>query len=163
MSELEELYQEMIMDHNRSPRNFRALQNASHSSNGFNPFCGDSVDVYLKIENELVIDASFQGSGCAISKASASMMTALVKETERSEAIRLADVFTDMMHNGEDASSDKSLGDLRALQGVSKFPVRIRCALLAFDALRNALGEGLQADAVGEPVHSDRSEGETTH
>ena len=97
------------------------------------------------------------------------MMTALVKETERSEAIRLADVFTDMMHDGEDASPDKSLGDLRALQGVSKFPVRIRCALLAFDALRNALGEGLQVDSVGEPdpvggtVHSDRSEGETTH
>jgi nitrogen fixation NifU-like protein len=97
------------------------------------------------------------------------MMTALVKGTERSEAIRLADVFTDMMHDSEDASPDKSLGDLRALQGVSKFPVRIRCALLAFDALRNALGEGPQADSVGKPdpvggaAHSDESGGETTH
>ena len=128
-----------------------------------NPVCGDEVKIQVLLDGGRIEEIAFDGHGCSISQASASMMTALVKETERSEAIRLADVFTDMMHNGEDASSDKSLGDLRALQGVSKFPVRIRCALLAFDALRNALGEGLQADAVGEPVHSDRSEGETTH
>jgi nitrogen fixation NifU-like protein len=92
-----------------------------------------------------------------------SMMTNLVKGSERSEAIRLANLFTDMMHGDETASPDQALGDLRALQGVLKFPVRIRCALLAFDALREALGDGLDDDPKGGEVHDDGSQAETTH
>lgn len=140
MSELEELYQEMIMDHNRSPRNFRALQNASHSSNGFNPFCGDSVDVYLKIENELVIDASFQGSGCAISQASASMMTESVKGKTISETKEVFDAFHSMITRGPDGHfNPDGLDDLAVLSGVSKYPVRIKCATLSWHTLKAAL------------------------
>lgn len=166
---LTSLYQELILEHYRHPRNKGELANHTVEAHVANPVCGDEVKIQILLDGDRIEEIAFDGQGCSISQASVSMMTALVKGTERSEAIRLADVFTDMMHDGGDASPDKSLGDLRALQGVSKFPVRIRCALLAFDALRNALGEGLQADSVGEPdpvggtVHSDRSEGETTH
>ena len=140
MSELEELYQEMLMDHNRSPRNFQTLQNASHSSNGFNPFCGDSVDVYLKIENELVIDASFQGSGCAISQASASMMTESVKGKTISETKEVFDAFHSMITRGPDGQfNPDGLDDLAVLSGVSKYPVRIKCATLSWHTLKAAL------------------------
>ena len=165
---LTSLYQALILEHYRHPRNKGELAKHTVEAHVANPVCGDEVKIQILLEGDRIEEIAFGGQGCAISQASVSMMTALVKGTERSEAIRLADVFTDMMHDDEDASPDKSLGDLRALQGVSKFPVRIRCALLAFDALRNALGEGLQADSVGEPdpvggAHSDGSEGETTH
>lgn len=142
MSELEELYQEMIMDHNRNPRNFRNLENASHSSNGFNPFCGDSVDVYLKIENELVIDASFQGSGCAISQASASMMTESVKGKSISGAKAIFNAFHSMITRGPDGHfNPEGLDDLEVLSGVSEYPIRIKCATLSWHTLKAALDQ----------------------
>ena len=160
---LTSLYQELILEHYRRPRNKGELADHTVEAHVANPVCGDEVNIQIRLDGDQIEEIAFDGQGCAISQASVSMMTALVKGTERSEAIRLADLFTDMMHGREGAASDRSLGDLRALEGVSKFPVRIRCALLAFDALRNALAIGLEADPIGEAVHNDRSEGETTH
>ena len=160
---LTSLYQELILEHYRNPRNKGELADHTAEARVANPVCGDEVTVRVRLDGDRIEEIAFDGHGCSISQASVSMMTAQVKGTELSEAIRLAEVFTDMMHGSEEASSDRSLGDLRALQGVSKFPVRIRCALLAFDALHNALGVGLKADPTGGAVHNDRSQGETRH
>ncbi len=159
---LTSLYQELILEHYRHPRNKGELADHTVEAVVANPLCGDEVKIQIRLDGDRIEEIAFDGQGCSISQASVSMMTALVKGTERSEAIRLANLFTDMMHGSEGASSDRSLGDLRALQGVSKFPVRIRCALLAFDALRNALGAGLEADPTGGAAHADGSQGETT-
>ena len=159
---LTSLYQTLILEHYRHPRNKGELADHTVEAHVANPVCGDEVKIQIRLDGDRIEEIAFDGQGCSISQASVSMMTALVKGTERSEAIRLANLFTDMMHGSEGASSDRSLGDLRALQGVSKFPVRIRCALLAFDALRNALGAGLEADPTGGAVHNDGSQGETT-
>ena len=137
---LTSLYQELILEHYRNPRNKGELSDHTAEAHVANPVCGDELKVQIRLNGDRIEEIAFEGQGCSISQASVSMMTALVKGRERSEAIGLADLFTDMMHGSEGASSDRSLGDLRALQGVSKFPVRIRCALLAFDALREALG-----------------------
>ena len=139
---LTSLYQELILEHYRNPRNQRELTDRTAEARVANPVCGDEITVQIRLDGERIEDVAFDGHGCAISQASVSMMTDLVRGSERSEAIRLANLFTEMMHGSEGASSDRSLGDLRALEGVSKFPVRIRCALLAFDALREALGDG---------------------
>jgi nitrogen fixation NifU-like protein len=139
---LTSLYQELILEHYRNPRNQRELADSTAEARVANPVCGDEITVQILLDGERIEDVAFDGHGCAISQASVSMMTDLVRGSERSEAIRLANIFTDMMHGSEGASSDRSLGDLRALEGVSNFPVRIRCALLAFDALREALGDG---------------------
>ena len=147
---LTSLYQELILEHYRHPRNKGKLADHTAEAHVANPVCGDELTLQIRLDGEQIEDIAFDGQGCAISQASMSMMTDLLKGSERSEAIRLADVFTDMMHGGEVAPSDRSLGDLRALQGVSKFPVRIRCALLAFDALRDALGSAQEADHTGE-------------
>ena len=142
---MKSLYQELILEHYRHPRNKGVLADHTAEARVANPVCGDEITVRIRLDGERIEDIAFDGHGCAISQASVSMMTNLVKGSERSEAIRLADLFADMMHAGEGDSSDRSLGDLRALEGVSKFPVRIRCALLAFDALREALGAGPEA------------------
>ncbi len=160
---LTSLYQALILEHYRHPRNKGELADHTVEAHVTNPVCGDEVKIQIRLEGDRIEEIAFDGQGCSISQASVSMMTALVKGTERSEAIRIADVFTDMMHGGEGASSDRSLGDLRALEGVSKFPVRIRCALLAFDALRAALATGLEADPTGGAVHDDGPQDETTH
>ena len=160
---LTSLYQELILEHYRHPRNKGELADHTVEAHVANPVCGDEVKIQIRLDGDRIEEIAFDGQGCSISQASVSMMTGLVKGTERSEAIRLADLFTDMMHGNEDAASDRSLGNLRALQGVSKFPVRIRCALLAFDALRTALTTALEADPTGGAVHNDRSQGETTH
>ena len=139
---LTSLYQELILEHYRNPRNQRELTDHTAEARVANPVCGDEITVQIRLDGERIEDVAFDGHGCAISQASVSMMTDLVRGSERSEAIRLANLFTDMMQGSVGASSDRSLGDLRALEGVSKFPVRIRCALLAFDALREALGVG---------------------
>ncbi len=149
---LTSLYQELILEHYRRPRNKGKLTDHTTAAHVANPVCGDEVTIQIRLDGERIEKIAFDGQGCSISQASVSMMTDLVKGSERSEAIRLADLFTDMMHGSVGASSDRSLGDLRALQGVSKFPVRIRCALLAFDALREALGNGLEADPRGETM-----------
>jgi nitrogen fixation NifU-like protein len=149
---LTSLYQELILEHYRHPRNKGELAEPTAEARVANPVCGDELSVQIRLDGERIEDIAFDGHGCSISQASMSMMTDLVKGSERNEAIRLADLFTDMMH-GEGDSSDSSLGDLRALEGVSKFPVRIRCALLAFDALREALGAGPDADPTGRTAH----------
>ena len=159
---LTSLYQELILEHYRNPRNRGELADATAEARVANPVCGDEITVQIRLVGDRIEEIAFNGDGCAISQASVSMMTTLVKGRERSEAIGLAHLFTDMMHGGEGAASDRSLGDLRALEGVSKFPVRIRCALLAFDALCEALGEGLEAGPAGGAVHDDGSEGEAT-
>jgi nitrogen fixation NifU-like protein len=150
---LTSLYQELILEHYRNPRNKGELDDFTAEARVANPVCGDELKVQIRLDGDRIEEISFDGQGCSISQASISMMTTLVKGMDRSQAIGLADVFTDMMHGSEEASSDPSLGDLLALQGVSKFPVRIRCALLAFDALRKALATEMEADPVGGAAH----------
>jgi nitrogen fixation NifU-like protein len=136
MSELEDLYQEQILDHNKSPRNFRVMENANHKAEGFNPLCGDHVTVYLRLHDGRIEDISFQGSGCAISKASASMMTAELKGKQEADAQELFDKVHKML-TGEDA--DLGLGKLTVLSGVCKFPARVKCATLAWHTMNSAL------------------------
>ncbi len=137
---LTSLYQQLILEHYRKPRNKSELENHTVEAQVNNPVCGDEIKVQLRLEGDTIEDVRFEGQGCSISQASVSMMTALVKGSTRDEALQLADRFSEMMQGSEDAAGDRAMGDLRALQGVSKFPVRIKCALLGFDALREALG-----------------------
>ena len=137
---LRELYQEVILDHSRHPRHHGVLEDASHKAEGYNPLCGDRVTVYLKLDADgRVDDIKFQGKGCAISQASASMMTQLLKGRSRAEVEALARRFTEMLHGDDTAARDAALGDLRALAGVSRLPVRLKCAMLAWGALAEAL------------------------
>ena len=136
-AELQDLYQEVILDHNRRPRNFRTIEHAS-SAEGFNPLCGDRVTVYLKVEDGTIRDVSFQGSGCAISKASASLMTESVKGKTLEEAEALFDRFQRMITAPTDSPID-NLGKLTVLAGVRQFPVRVKCASLAWHTLRSAV------------------------
>jgi nitrogen fixation protein NifU and related proteins len=136
MSDLQELYQEVILDHNRRPRNFRALDEG-RKAEGYNPLCGDRLTVYLRVEDGVIKDATFQGSGCAISKASASIMTDAVKGKTVDEAEQLFERF----HRAVTApigAPVEDLGKLSALTGVRQFPVRVKCATLAWYALRAA-------------------------
>ena len=137
---LTSLYQQLILEHYRSPRNKSELEDRTVEAHVSNPVCGDEIRVMAKLNGDTLEDIRFEGQGCSISQASVSMMTAMVKGSTRDEALRLADRFSDMMRGSEEAAGDRAMGDLRALQGVSKFPVRIKCALLAFDALREVLG-----------------------
>lgn len=141
MSELNlnSLYQQLILEHYRKPRNKGELPEKTVEIHMANPVCGDEIRLQLQIEDGRIVEARHVGQGCSISQAAVSMMTALVKDKELSEAEALAEKFTSMMHGDEEVARDRSLGDLRALQGVSKFPVRIKCALLAFDALQEAM------------------------
>ena len=136
---LSSLYQELILEHYRNPRNKAELEEKTVEIHMANPVCGDEIRLQLRIEGDRVEDAKFIGSGCSISQAAVSMMTARLQGSSLDDADALAKRFTDMMHGDESAAREKSLGDLRALQGVSKFPVRIKCALLGFDALQEAL------------------------
>jgi nitrogen fixation NifU-like protein len=140
MTELSELYQQVILDHNKKPRNFRKLETANHSAEGFNPLCGDQLTVYLHLEDDAVREVSFEGSGCAISKAAASMMTQAVKGKSKQAAEEL---FTDFhrMVTGEDYedSSEERLGNLKIFEGVREFPVRVKCATLPWHTMHAAL------------------------
>jgi nitrogen fixation NifU-like protein len=136
-AELQELYQEVILDHNRSPRNFRVLQRGK-SAEGFNPLCGDRVTVFLLVDDGVITDVSFQGSGCAISKASASLMTESVKGKTVADAEALFDRFQQMVTGAPDAPLDR-LGKLTVLAGVRQFPIRVKCASLPWHTLRAAL------------------------
>lgn len=138
---LKSLYQQLILEHYRSPRNKEELPDSTVEVHMANPVCGDEIRLQLRVEDDRIADAKFVGQGCSISQAAISMLTGLLKGKELSEADALAESFTEMMHGDEEAAGDESLGDLRALQGVSKFPVRIKCALLGFDALQEALTE----------------------
>ena len=146
MYDLQELYQEMVMDHNRRPRNFGKLEGANRTVEGFNPLCGDQFTVYLNVEGGVVREIRFQGAGCAISKASASMMTESVAGKSIEEAEGIFEGFRRMVTRepGEEFDSD-SLGDLEILSGVSQYPARIKCATLSWHALHSALSEEEEA------------------
>ncbi len=131
--ELQELYQQVILDHSRSPRNFLKLDAANRIAEGHNPLCGDRVTVYLRMENEVILDVSFQGEGCAISRASASMMTELLKGKTRAEARQIFAKFHDMIMTG--APNLDELGKLGVFAGVNKFPARVKCAILPWHAI----------------------------
>jgi len=137
MSELRDLYQEVILEHSRHPRNYRVMESANHKVEGFNPLCGDRFTIYLDLEDGTIRDVSFQGSGCAISKASASMMTQSLKGKTEGEAEELFTKFHDLV-TGHGGSADE-LGKLAVFAGVSEFPVRVKCATLSWHALRAAL------------------------
>jgi nitrogen fixation protein NifU and related proteins len=136
-AELQDLYQEVILDHNRRPRNFRAIEGGRRAE-GYNPLCGDRLTLYLRIDNGIIQDVSFQGSGCAISKASASLLTESVKGKTIVEADALFDRFQRMITAPPDAAPG-DLGKLTVLAGVRQFPVRVKCASLAWHTLRAAV------------------------
>lgn len=140
MSDLRELYQEVILDHNRRPRNFRVIAGANRHAEGYNPLCGDRLTLYLQVEGERITDASFEGSGCAISKASASMMTESVKGKTVAEAEALFERFHRMVTTPPDAPADaEGLGKLAVFAGVREFPVRVKCASLAWHTMKSAV------------------------
>ena len=142
MSELSELYQAVILDHNKKPRNFHKLENANRAAEGFNPLCGDQLHIYLQVEDDQVKDISFEGSGCAIWKASASMMTQAVKGKSKQEAETLFDEFHRMVTGKLDEETDpNNLGRLKIFAGVRDFPVRVKCATLSWHTLHAALNE----------------------
>lgn len=142
MSDLRALYQEVILDHNKNPRNFRAMEDADRTLDGYNPLCGDHYMIYLKMKDDVVADVSFTGSGCAISKASASVMSTLVKNKTRREAEELFEKFHDLV-TGKTSSHGNAdeLGRLAVFAGVSEFPARVKCASLAWHTLKAALEE----------------------
>jgi len=139
-TELQELYQDVILDHNRRPRNYRALERARQAE-GFNPLCGDDITVYLRLDGDVIADVSFQGSGCAISKASASLMTESVKGKTAADARALLERFQRMIMSSPDSApiDQDHLGKLAAFAGVRQFPARVKCASLAWHTLRAAL------------------------
>ncbi len=152
---LDALYQEIILDHNRRPRNFRELPDATCSADGKNPNCGDALTIWLRFDGERVSDISFQGVGCAISKASASLMTLANKgRTRREAALIFEKVHNLVTGTALDAATAKELGALRALGGVSKFPMRVKCASLAWHALKSAMdvSESVVAVQTGAPT-----------
>jgi nitrogen fixation protein NifU and related proteins len=140
MSELSELYQQVILDHNKKPRNFHKLETANRSAEGYNPLCGDQLTVYLELEDEVVKDVSFVGQGCAISKAAASMMTQSIKGKSKQDAELLFDEFHRMV-TGEldEEATPNQLGRLTIFSGVRDFPARVKCASLSWHTMRAAL------------------------
>ncbi|HSR69101.1 MAG TPA: SUF system NifU family Fe-S cluster assembly protein [Acidobacteriota bacterium] len=140
---LDELYQEVILDHNKSPRNFGELEGASHRAEGHNPLCGDKVKVYLEIEDGVIADIRFQGAGCAISTASASLMTEALKGKTVEDARQLFGRFHEVVTGKREADPD-TIGKLAVFQGVQKYPVRVKCASLAWHTLQAALQEKSQ-------------------
>lgn len=141
MSSASELYQSIILDHNRAPRNFRELPNASGSAEGYNPLCGDQLKVWITLEGDRISEVTFQGSGCAISKASASLMTTVVKGKTIAEASKVFESFHRMV-TGHGGPVDDLPAKLAVFAGVREFPARVKCASLAWHALRNALAQG---------------------
>ncbi|MBI3271093.1 MAG: SUF system NifU family Fe-S cluster assembly protein [Planctomycetes bacterium] len=155
MSELSDLYQEVILDHHRRPRNYQVVPGANRVANGHNPLCGDHLTLYLRMEGEVIGDVGFQGSGCAISKASASMMTDAVKGWTKERACALLEKFHGMVTGGAGSGAGGApvdtaeMGKLAAFAGVCEFPARVKCATLAWHTLRAAL------DGKDEPVSTE--------
>ena len=149
MSELTDLYQEVILDHNRRPRNFRTIEQASRTQEGYNPLCGDRLTLYVKLDGLRISDVSFQGTGCAISKASASLMTEALKGKTVDEARALFERFHEMVTSAPETVTP-DLGKLSVLVGVREFPTRIKCASLAWHALKAAV-----SDAEAGPVSTE--------
>jgi nitrogen fixation NifU-like protein len=141
MASLSGLYQDLILDHNRAPQNFRRMEDANRRVEGINPLCGDRLTVWLKVEEGVIKDAAFQGSGCAISKASASLMTSAVIGKTREEAETLFDRFRRLVTGSMDQVEAESLGKLVVFSSLSEFPIRVKCASLSWHALKAALNE----------------------
>ncbi len=148
-AELEDLYQEVILDHNKRPRNKGPLPDATASADGHNPLCGDKIKVHVRVEGDRVVDLRFEGAGCAISQASASTMTEAVKGLSRSEIETLFEGFHVVVTGKADADSQPGLGKLAVFSGVSEFPMRVKCATLAWHTLRAALA------GAAEPVKTE--------
>ena len=146
MSDLRDIYQDIILDHYRKPRNFAELGEASHHAGGHNPLCGDRVEIYLKLDGDTVSEATFKGNGCAISTASASLMTEAVRGKSVAEVRQLFERFHTMLTDGDGTAED--LGKLEALSGVRQLPVRIKCATLAWHTLQAALEDAAGQAAV---------------
>lgn len=142
MSELRDLYQEVILEHSKHPRNYRVMETANRKAEGFNPLCGDHYTIFVNVAGDAIRDISFQGSGCAISKASASMMSQALKDKTTAEAEDLFDKFHRII-TGQETDTAESLGKLTVFAGVAGFPTRVKCATLAWHTLRAAL-EGRQ-------------------
>src|SRR4051812_34067990 len=138
--DLNDLYQQVIIDHSKKPRNFRVMDGATSQSQGKNPLCGDNYTVFMRVENDKVTDVSFQGDGCAISKASASMMTEALKGKSKEDAQKMFHHFHNMITEG--GKGDDSLGKLGVLAGVNKFPARVKCAILSWHAANAAIEGG---------------------
>jgi len=141
MASLSGLYQDLILDHNRAPQNFRRMEDANRRVEGINPLCGDRLTVWLRMEDGVIKDAAFQGSGCAISKASASLMTSAVKGKTREEAEVLFERFRRLVTGSMQQAEAESLGKLVVFSGLSEFPIRVKCASLPWHALKAALNE----------------------
>ena len=140
MTDLRDLYQEVILDHNRKPKNYHAIEDANRRAEGYNPLCGDQITVYAKIEGDVIRDVAFEGTGCAISKASASMMTTSVQGRTIAEAERLFELFHAMVTSeGGRSTPSPELGKLAVFSGVCEFPARVKCASLAWHTLRAAV------------------------
>lgn len=144
MSDLSDLYQEVILDHNRRPRNFHALPDASHTAEGYNPLCGDRLTLYLKLTGDVISDVAFEGTGCAISKASASMMTDALKGQTIAGGKALFERFHRMVTTPPDQAVE-DMGKLSSLAGVRQFPVRVKCASLAWHTFKAALEQARKA------------------
>ena len=157
MSELSELYQQVILDHNKKPRNFRKLEAANRTAEGYNPLCGDQLTVYMQLEDEVVKDISFEGSGCAISKAAASMMTQSIKGKTKQEAETLFNEFHQMVTGSLDSEATPNhLGRLTIFSGVRDFPARVKCASLSWHTMHAALygQEVTSTEGALDPVSS---------
>ena len=144
MSDLRDLYQELIVDHSKKPRNFREIEDANHFADGFNPLCGDKIRLYLKVDdNDVIRDAAFQGSGCAISTASASIMTSMLKNQTLEQARTMFETFHTLVtrpHEIDDpAHAGVGLGKMAVFAGVNEFPARVKCATLAWHTMKNAI------------------------
>jgi nitrogen fixation NifU-like protein len=139
MSDLRDLYQEVVLDHGRKPRNQRAMQDATAESVGYNPLCGDKLHLYVQVQDGKVSDVSFEGSGCAISTASASLLTQVLKGKTQDEARTILHGFLAMLTEEDDAPEASSLGKLAVFEGVKEFPVRVKCATLPWRTLEAAL------------------------
>jgi nitrogen fixation protein NifU and related proteins len=150
MSDLRELYQEVILDHNKRPRNFRTIEHPSRIARGHNPLCGDRLTLYVTMDGDRIADVAFEGSGCAISKASASLMTEAVKGKTASEAEALFELFHDLVTSpADEPAKTTGLGKLAVFAGVREYPARVKCASLAWHTMKNAV------EAVGEVAKTE--------
>ena len=140
MTEIQELYQQVILDHNKNPRNFGKMDHCTFCSEGYNPLCGDHLNIYVKMDGDKIEDVKFDGSGCAISKASASIMTMMVKGKTKEEADKIFEQFHDLVTTDNEIETEK-LGKLAVFYGVREFPTRVKCASLAWHTFNNAIHE----------------------
>lgn len=140
MNELDDIYQEIVLEHSRKPRNFRKQEEADRIQEGYNPLCGDQYTIYISIDGDTISDISFQGAGCAISKASASMMTEELIGKTKNQASRIFEAFRSMITKNNENITEE-LGDIEVLQGISQYPTRIKCATLSWHAMHAALDE----------------------